>query len=496
MITQSVNWFGLHSRESRRILRVSLISTLILSIAMIALSIWNLNASAQKREQSEIKAMALVTALIVEQYLDKISDTTLQITSRSVIRAELEKFNQGKIELQALREFSTPKLQDALHNSSYALGMVRLSPRGDEVARIGRDIPGNLLNHISHTGLIMQRYVDERGEQYVIVAAPILNHEKKSVGTDFVLFGLDSLISRLSHTSKLGSMANSALQLRHAESGDLMIDLAPLVEARVASQQQATTLQVEQNIFNSPYKILLVVDALDVSERVHSSTRTELGYMLMFSVAIFLVITPALHTALKRNDNYVMQMKKTQAELRNKIAEGVNLQIELQHMATCDALTGLLNRGEGEKKIIKELERSARYQRPFSVLMLDLDHFKKINDTWGHPVGDQVLMYFSKIMENNVRHTDVAIRYGGEEFVVLLPETDVAEAIELATRICHATDQAAPILSDFPDVHVTVSIGVASFPVHGSDLGTLMSTVDRALYEAKHSGRNKVVLAS
>jgi diguanylate cyclase (GGDEF)-like protein/PAS domain S-box-containing protein len=172
------------------------------------------------------------------------------------------------------------------------------------------------------------------------------------------------------------------------------------------------------------------------------------------------------------------------------------LQQELQLMASTDPLTGLLNRRRFLEQAETEFLRSQRYQHEQAVVMLDIDHFKTINDTHGHFVGDQVLIAMSRAAENLLRGTDFMARWGGEEFVILMPETPLAGAAILAERLRVtlarlAVDTAAGTL------HFTVSAGVAARGRHDAGITDIMQRADSALYAAKHNGRNRIqVLAS
>ncbi len=136
--------------------------------------------------------------------------------------------------------------------------------------------------------------------------------------------------------------------------------------------------------------------------------------------------------------------------------------------------------------VAKEIERAARFGRPLALLMLDLDHFKRVNDTYGHQRGDEVLVELAGRIKLVVRDVDTVARYGGEEIVVILPETDVEGAAQLADRICAVVRD-----TPFRDVPLTVSAGAAVFPHHGLSASVLLSRADEALYEAKRGGRDQ-----
>ncbi len=164
----------------------------------------------------------------------------------------------------------------------------------------------------------------------------------------------------------------------------------------------------------------------------------------------------------------------------------------LEELAIRDGLTGLANRREFDRRLKEELERSRRYSLPFSLLMLDLDHFKAVNDTYGHPAGDEVLRTLAVRVRVQVRPVDQVARYGGEEFAVILPETDGAGALAFAERLRAAIAAVPFALHAERAIGLTASIGVASFPRDGDTERDLVAAADRALYSAKQSGRNWV----
>lgn len=189
-------------------------------------------------------------------------------------------------------------------------------------------------------------------------------------------------------------------------------------------------------------------------------------------------------------------------ESSNIVIEGIaeditrraELENTLQQMALFDSLTRVFNRKAIEHAIESEFKRSIRHGHQASVLLLDLDYFKRINDKYGHAAGDQALEKFATTLTETVRASDSVGRYGGEEFIVLLPETTISEAMKLAERIRKNT---AELLIDFNGqlITFTTSIGVAAFPVHAKSWEKFYLKIDQALYDAKHAGRNCVKVA-
>jgi diguanylate cyclase (GGDEF)-like protein len=169
----------------------------------------------------------------------------------------------------------------------------------------------------------------------------------------------------------------------------------------------------------------------------------------------------------------------------------------LNEVSSRDTLTGLFNRGYVIEKLDSEINRAVRHKSPMAVLMIDLDHFKNINDTYGHNVGDQVLQWVGQTLRDSCRVYDVPARYGGEEFCVVLPETRVGNTTVVAERI-RSRFETAELMFGESALHVTASFGIAGLDsVEGDALlspAALIDRADRALYCAKNRGRNRVEL--
>jgi len=174
--------------------------------------------------------------------------------------------------------------------------------------------------------------------------------------------------------------------------------------------------------------------------------------------------------------------------------ENARLYARLEEEASTDTLTGLSNRRVFDRRMTQEHRRAKRYGKPYAMLMLDIDHFKRVNDDYGHPAGDAVLSRLAQVINLQVRDVDTVARYGGEEFVVIFPEIDGAAAKEVAERMRRAVAETSFQLQDGQQIHITVSIGISSFPDCATDAETAVSNADQALYAAKQAGRNRVTL--
>lgn len=196
-------------------------------------------------------------------------------------------------------------------------------------------------------------------------------------------------------------------------------------------------------------------------------------------------ITKPFHPAelLARVETH-LRLRRLRAELREKNSI-------LEKLSTTDPLTGLRNRRFLSEVMSLEVLRATRYRSPLSLLMADVDHFKQVNDTYGHPTGDAVLQLTAGAIQRVVRTTDVAGRYGGEEFLAVLPHTDLDGAVSLGERLRLAIESAQCVAIDGRRFAVTASFGVAQL-ARNEDVAALVQRVDGALYEAKAAGRNRV----
>jgi diguanylate cyclase (GGDEF)-like protein len=189
------------------------------------------------------------------------------------------------------------------------------------------------------------------------------------------------------------------------------------------------------------------------------------------------------------------RLRETNEQLQEGIANIRALQGKLQDLAFRDPLTGLYNRRYLDDALERELQRARRQGYPVSVLVIDIDHFKQLNDLHGHQAGDEVLTAVANELQRNVRADDLACRWGGEEFVLVLPTMSVEAAIERAESVRVALETGGVRYRD-ATLAATVSVGVAAFPIHGLGAREVLGAADKALYRAKSDGRNCVRVAS
>ena len=167
---------------------------------------------------------------------------------------------------------------------------------------------------------------------------------------------------------------------------------------------------------------------------------------------------------------------------------------KLRELATTDGLTKIFNRHHFFELSSREFERTKRYGTPLSILILDIDHFKSINDTYGHDIGDRALIRLAEVITTNLRNSDIFGRIGGEEFAVLLPNTDLTSAVSVAERL-RQNVEITPVTFDNGRLHVSVSIGIAQANADSMALTDLFKASDGALYKAKENGRNRIEIS-
>jgi len=188
-------------------------------------------------------------------------------------------------------------------------------------------------------------------------------------------------------------------------------------------------------------------------------------------------------------DQALLEKVANQAHI---VTENSRLVQRLKHLAGHDGLTELLNHRHTREQLQREFDRVSRYAGSLSLLMIDIDHFKQVNDRHGHPTGDTVLREVARVVKEAVRAVDLVGRYGGEEFAAILPQTDVQEARLLAERLRKAVEALA-VPAPNAIVRVTISTGIASYPAPNvASPDDLIREADRALYRAKQDGRNRV----
>jgi len=273
-------------------------------------------------------------------------------------------------------------------------------------------------------------------------------------------------------------------------------EMKKLLQTEVPQLAVDETSLIGWAILHMQYR--LAIDVTQVSTRRRHNLLPDTGSELALPLITHGSVIGAISVQTRKLNAFepaaITIFQTMAAQLSNAIANA-KLYQEVEQLAILDSLLGIYNRRHWFELTSREFYRAVRYQKPLSLILLDIDHFKQVNDIHGHPLGDVVLRSLSRICEKNVRTADLVGRYGGEEFLVAMPETNAVEAVQIAERLRLATEEMR-VASKNEDVQVTISLGVATLMAEiDTNLDQLVKRADEALYQAKNSGRNRVVLS-
>ena len=278
---------------------------------------------------------------------------------------------------------------------------------------------------------------------------------------------------------------------RHHRIVDVNPAAYPLFRTECNSPKQVVGVDIEDVLslwfeLNKPFKIA-------------NDARVQMELRVMGKRRFYNVISTSISNDRDRPVGWVIifnditEVKQTNERLQSQLDEIKRLQEQLREQAIRDSLTGCYNRHYLNEMLILESSRANREKKTVGLMMLDIDHFKRINDTYGHVSGDRVLQIIGENLRGWVRVEDTVYRYGGEEFLVVIPGISLKVITERAKNVCSQLAELQFTLPSEVTIVVTVSIGVALYPVHGDDINQVLGFADQALYAAKHAGRNTVV---
>ncbi len=321
-----------------------------------------------------------------------------------------------------------------------------------------------------------------------------------------------TITNSLDHKALLQAILDKSAELLMAEQGSLML-IDQVTDALLVEVKKGIGDTVHEKlaipkgegiagkvaVFGEPFLVKNLEEdpRFKQKNRQHYKTPSFLSVPLKIEERIIGVLNLSDKTTgevFDDEDLKLMQTFATHAAIILDRKSLYNQTEELKRLSITDPLTGLLNRRYLEDRLEEELARSKRYGRNMCLLMVDLDGFKFYNDTYGHLAGDKILKRVAEVIMKSVRTMDVVSRYGGDEFIVILPETDVALAIKIAERLnSDIAKEALPTEKSIPQPisFITASIGIVSYPQHGETTAQLLENVDKAMYCAKHEGKNK-----
>lgn len=256
-------------------------------------------------------------------------------------------------------------------------------------------------------------------------------------------------------------------------------DIIPFVYVGLSIQLCAIMLTERATLIISAVQITSVLAAILLSPQLSAQNWPSLFAFVVFTAAIGVSSAYTNRKQLEQIERQHVQLLKSEALLRD--------------LSVRDSLTGLYNRRYMEESFDRELDRARRKETPLAVIMIDVDHFKALNDTYGHVTGDSTLKFIADFLLGSIRSSDIACRYGGDEFILILPECSRKEAAERAESMRTTFSSAEVRLPEQTISKLTLSFGVSALPQDGSTREELIASADAALYAAKQAGRNRVV---
>jgi len=321
-----------------------------------------------------------------------------------------------------------------------------------------------------------------------------------------ILYDIGRALNFIDDLTKLLVMIiDQAIDVVHASKGSLMLlenghlvvrvvrGINMITEEKILSGEiQCTRIKLGEGIAGRVAKTgkpLLIDDAIS-DERFKASRHSNVENIMCVPLKVYDDTIGVINMSNKKDGKFSMDDLKIISSLADQAAVAIN-NARLYEMAVTDSLTKLFIRRHFMQRLDGEFKRAKRYGHELSMLMLDIDHFKELNDTYGHQAGDKVLVEVARLFKRTIRGTDIVGRYGGEEFCILLPETSTSGAITFAERVRQEMEE---MIIDFNNIELrtTISIGTATLPRDANSPTELISTADLAMYKSKEGGRNRV----
>lgn len=419
-------------------------------------------------------------SMAFDYIVDRQKQLALQIASRTVIRNKQIDYLENKITKEELVEHSQSKLADSVQASKEVLGVSRYDNTGAFLFSAGKPVPETAIQACMHSdakddvGVFLLKA--DSASQAFLYCSKITENNFGLVGYDVLLMSdhdFHNLINKnrdITTTYVLSSDDGNLLYWPDSLDRKMVHDLLQNDKNRPSFNNSYLINQVETQV--KGLKLYSIVDKSIFLSPVNGRLYT---LFIVLSLASILTLIASLLAARPIFLSMVEEQR-------------------MRELSQRDMLTGLYNRRALVELFEKEAFRSRRYNRPLSMVMFDIDHFKKFNDTYGHVAGDQVLQTIGTYCLNLSRKHDFWIRYGGEEFIVLLPETDQASVATYAERLRSGIEHLKVETSKGP-LSVTISGGYHSFASFDSktELEHVINTIDKALYEAKNKGRNTMM---
>ena len=406
-----------------------------------------LEAELEKSLNQNFQNTVSILEINVENELKRYKEGAESLSSRTMIKNELAEYRDGEVSFQELQDYTQAKYSDGARILENIIAAFRVSEE-KLIASWGEkeiDTYEDLINYNNTTTEIKVFKND-----CLVLINSTINKDDRKLGNDIVVFDLQSLMNEINSGNINCEIIYSEEKLNGIDKNNFIVEYRRLLN---------TNYWLKSEIFKN-----------DLYQRLNSLSSKIIGG---FSLLLF-IISIVYYKILTSTSREVIN------ELENKVET-------ITEISETDDMLGIYNRSKFIEVLESEIYRSRRYDHDLSLIMFDLDHFKVINDKYGHHVGDEILIKITEIIENEIREIDLFARYGGDEFMILNPETKLEDAVKLAERLKDKISS-----TKFTTVNnITLSFGVTKLN-DNDDIDSLLKRVDDALYQAKEK-RNFIV---
>jgi len=403
--------------------------------------------------ENNFRNLVSISEQNVENYLDRSLESVNSLSSRTMIKNKLESHVNGDLGINELRDYTQPKYADGVKVLDNAVSAYRLCSE-HIVAHFGEE-KLSLINSYDFDELKNQEIKIDTEKNYIINKSTIIDDSGNRLGLDFIIIDFENIMDNIN---------------------DGRIDYSII---RSMENPQKTAVQKNDDGLIVEYRKLLATDYWLKAEMPSgilydnlNTITTQIVLAVLF--AVFLISAAVIKS-----------LESTSQELVKELKEDLK---EKTEMAEKDDLLDIYNRNKFREEIQKEMERASRYGSKLSLIMFDIDYFKEINDNHGHKKGDQILIQIVNMVKAEIRKQDILARYGGDEFLLLCPESSADESFQLAERLRDSIDNYESRKID----QLSCSFGVTSYDAENDDSESFIQRADAALYKAKELGRNKV----
>lgn len=403
----------------------------------------------EKTLKTNFKDKVYSSELYFESCLNRFIDDSRVLSDRKMIKDKLEEYYFKNTNYQEIREYTQNKYSDASSSLKYLLSSYRFA-NNNLVAHWGID-NFDFINKVnfSQDKDIEYKILDKNGYK-LILKSPIISDKQILLGKDLFIYNLEPIFRDINSGNIHYEVLNVNNKVHSSNPGEI-IKQRPLLNSNYWLKAQLSKDRLYNQLDSLTFKILI-------------------SFFILLLVVAFIVKISLDHTF----KNVIDKLEK-EVQAKKKLSE-------------TDLMLGINNRAKFIAILKNEIDRANRYNNNLSLIMFDIDYFKRINDNYGHNIGDEILIEAVNISKETIRESDYLARYGGDEFMIICPQTKAVEAENLAERLRKNIYE----FSFSKDINISCSFGVAEFKNNEEDLDSLIKRVDDALYIAKEKGKNNV----